>query len=427
VPQAVLLASGKVLLAGGLDRNYTEAVSCEIYDPLSGVWTPAGDMGYRRRHHTLTMLPSGKVLVVGGAFSYSTLSSSEILTPVPTVTSPSTAGGVKDRQFVYQITGSGGVTTYGASALPAGLSVDAATGVVSGSPSATGTTTAVITVTNDEGSDSIPVTITIFAEQEARIAASDPLAGEQPGDNGSFTVSLLCPVVEETTVNLSISGGATASIDYASLPSSVIFPAGTTSIVLPVLPILDSSPEGPEMVTANILAGIGYTPAPPTSASIIISDSPGTVQLAAATTTTIESISACEITVSRTGGSGGVVSVQYATTNATATAGEDYAAASGILLWADGDMSDKTISIPILQDVLGESAEAFTIALSAPSGGVVLGIASSATVVIVDDDGLGTGEKEDSNGHGCGSGSGFAILMLIALGGIGLYARRIHP
>lgn len=63
---ATLLPSGKVLVTGGAVDGLNSLSSAEIYDPLVGTWTTTGDMNEARQHHTATLLPNGKVLVAGG-------------------------------------------------------------------------------------------------------------------------------------------------------------------------------------------------------------------------------------------------------------------------------------------------------------------------------------------------------------------------
>ena len=62
---ATLLASGKVLVAGGSDFNGAMKFS-ELYDPATDAWTRTGDMLTSRTGHTATLLRNGKVLVTGG-------------------------------------------------------------------------------------------------------------------------------------------------------------------------------------------------------------------------------------------------------------------------------------------------------------------------------------------------------------------------
>lgn len=92
------------------------------------------------------------------------------------------------------------------------------------------------------------------------------------------------------------------------------------------------------------------------------------------------------VTVSRIGGSQGAVSVAYATSDGTATAGQDYLATAGILNWADGDDADRIISLSILGDSLGEMDETFSLTLSAASGGAKLATPSTAVVTVRNDD-----------------------------------------
>ncbi|MBN1207309.1 MAG: kelch-like protein [Myxococcaceae bacterium] len=62
---ATLLPSGKVLVVGGL-FNSTKLASAELFDPATSSWSSAGSMAGARSGHTATLLSSGKVLVVGG-------------------------------------------------------------------------------------------------------------------------------------------------------------------------------------------------------------------------------------------------------------------------------------------------------------------------------------------------------------------------
>ena len=97
------------------------------------------------------------------------------------------------------------------------------------------------------------------------------------------------------------------------------------------------------------------------------SNPPGTIQLGS-TTYDITEGAVINIMVTRSGGSSGVASVDYATVDGTAAAGADYPATNGTLTFADGVSGNQTISIPITDDNTAEVAEAFTLTLSNVSG-----------------------------------------------------------
>jgi hypothetical protein len=90
------------------------------------------------------------------------------------------------------------------------------------------------------------------------------------------------------------------------------------------------------------------------------------------------------VVVARDGISQGQVTVNYATAPGTAGSGEDFTPTSGTLTWADGDASEKAIQVPLAADQTNEGNETFTVALSAPTGGAVIGAPTAATVTIVD-------------------------------------------
>ncbi len=76
---ATLLPSGKVLIAGGANNSYLS--TAELYDPQSGQWTATGSMSQAREWHTATLLPSGRVLVAGGFGMTGTVTSAELYDP----------------------------------------------------------------------------------------------------------------------------------------------------------------------------------------------------------------------------------------------------------------------------------------------------------------------------------------------------------
>jgi hypothetical protein len=77
---ATLLANGKVLVVGGM--NFTSAPvylrSAEIFDPAQGTWSMSQSLNVGRYEHTASLLPTGKLLVVGGYNGASALADAEI-------------------------------------------------------------------------------------------------------------------------------------------------------------------------------------------------------------------------------------------------------------------------------------------------------------------------------------------------------------
>ena len=65
---ATLLPDGKVLVVGGYTRTGVTG-SAELYDPASGTWDVTGNLITSRVFHTAALLQNGKVLVTGGSTS----------------------------------------------------------------------------------------------------------------------------------------------------------------------------------------------------------------------------------------------------------------------------------------------------------------------------------------------------------------------
>ena len=79
-----------------------------------------------------------------------------------------------------------------------------------------------------------------------------------------------------------------------------------------------------------------------------------------------------DVSVVRTGGSTGAISVEFTTLAQTATPGMDYTETIGTFNWDDGDIRSKKISVPILDDAVAEDLERFQIRLSNPTGGATI-------------------------------------------------------
>ena len=81
------------------------------------------------------------------------------------------------------------------------------------------------------------------------------------------------------------------------------------------------------------------------------------------------------------------VSVEYATADLTAKAGQDYTASKGTLVFEPGQ-AIASLPIPIANDALAAPNRAFTVSLSHPGEGALLGTGTVSTVTIVDTDRL---------------------------------------
>jgi uncharacterized delta-60 repeat protein len=118
----------------------------------------------------------------------------------------------------------------------------------------------------------------------------------------------------------------------------------------------------------------------------------GVFQFSAASYSALEGDASVALTVTRSDGSSGAVTVDYATSDGTASAGADYVAAQGTIAFADGETS-KTFTIGLHEGggVDGPppcrcgcgcgGTEDFQVSLSNPTGGAVLAASMSGTAV----------------------------------------------
>ena len=110
---------------------------------------------------------------------------------------------------------------------------------------------------------------------------------------------------------------------------------------------------------------------------------PAVLQFSAGSYTVPESGGNATITVNRTGATSAPASVEYATTDGTATASNDYRAATGVLQFDAGETT-KTFTVPVTADALLEGDETVLLSLANPVDGA-LGANSSARLTLIDD------------------------------------------
>jgi predicted outer membrane repeat protein len=114
---------------------------------------------------------------------------------------------------------------------------------------------------------------------------------------------------------------------------------------------------------------------------------PGSLQFSSADYSVAENVAGgtATITVTRLDGLDTEVSVDYATSDGTAVAGQDYQPASGTLVFAAG-VSSETFDVQIIDNSISEPDETVNLTLSNPNGGGSLGIPTMAILTIEDND-----------------------------------------
>jgi hypothetical protein len=84
VHTATLLPSDAVLVAGGAvlgSDGSNPSTEAELRDPATGAWRRTGSMFVPHAQHTATLLPSGRVLAVGGFAAFGTVFNTELFDP----------------------------------------------------------------------------------------------------------------------------------------------------------------------------------------------------------------------------------------------------------------------------------------------------------------------------------------------------------
>ena len=244
--------------------------------------------------------------------------------------------------------------------------------------------------------DDVIVTIT---ENDAPVLSIVNVSLEEDATNMTFTVEMDRASGNLVAVHYMTSDGtATAGDDYTAVPLTKLdfttaFFGGFTSQTFTVPILEDDLDEGDETFTVTLSAPINATLSGGgttlnATGTIIDDDRTPIVTLTPATQSVAEDAGSMDFTVSLDAESSKEITVDYATSDGTATAGKDYNAVSLITLTFAAGETEKTFTVTIKEDDIDEDNETFIVRLSAPVNAAFAGDVSAieATGTITDND-----------------------------------------
>ncbi|NCS04944.1 MAG: aggregation factor core protein MAFp3, isoform C, partial [Microcystis aeruginosa G13-11] len=272
-------------------------------------------------------------------------------------------------------------------------------------------TTAVLTIINDD----LP--------QRGTISLNN--INYTVNENGTANITLTRTNGSDGEVSVILTpsnGSATAGDDYTNTPITVTFVNGQTSKTV-TIPITDDSiyelTETVNLTISNPTGGATLGTQQTATLSIIDNDAvPGVIQFSNGTYSINENgTPVTAVTLTRSNGSDGAVSVRINLTNGTATAPSDYNNTAITVNFANGETS-KTVTIPIINDSQLEADETVNLSLSNPTGGAILGTQTTAVLTIINDDLPKPGTISfNSNSYTVNENNGTASITLTRSGG----------
>ena len=193
--------------------------------------------------------------------------------------------------------------------------------------------------------------------------------------NGTCSVNFI------TTTN----GTAVAGVDFIPTNTTIIFNPGDSIKQVPIPIINNGLFEANPTVVFLLTNAVNAALFSPSNATLTIRNTvvaPGQLCFSATNYTVSEGAGSAIITVVRTNGTSGSVSVAYNTVPGTALPGVNYTTTSGTLTFNDGDTT-KTIVVPLLATSFVQGPVNLSVVLSNPSGGATLIAPTNTTLTIL--------------------------------------------
>lgn len=247
------------------------------------------------------------------------------------------------------------------------------------------------------------VNVTIIGDPTVTVNPSNYTVSE---DGGSVTVFVERANKDDQAVSVDYTttdGSATDGDDFTADSDTLTWTAnelGAKSIIIPIL--ADADEAGPETFTVDLSNCVNCTIAN-AQATVTIEEGEvsevlaGTFDFSPTSVQVGEGVGNATMLVGRSGGSDGVVSVDWETVAGTADENDDFEPTTGTLTWADGSLGFLQVNVPIVDDDDVEPSESFTIRLipgsvTGSEGDPEIGTNSTGTVTITDNDSEVPGE-----------------------------------
>jgi len=214
------------------------------------------------------------------------------------------------------------------------------------------------------------------------------LEGNSGTTNMVFTVKLSQANSKSivTAKYATANGSATAGSDYTAVSGTVTFPKGSTTQTIAVPIRGNITYETDETFSLNLSSPVNATIADGTGVGTIINDDAAPVVSSAVSINNVTMLEGNSgftnmlFTVSLSkADSLRVVTVSYATSDGSASAGSDYTAVSGTVTFPTGSTT-QTIAVPILGDTTVEASETFTLNLTNPVNATIAGATGVGTI-----------------------------------------------